>query len=177
MHIHLFGASGSGVTTLGKALAAQLQIPYFDADDYYWEPTNPPFQIRVEAITRNNRLVADLNKTPDWILGGSLDSWADFLKHEFDAVVYLWIPKTVRAIRLINREKERYGETLSQQRHDFIDWALAYDDSNRQGRNRKRHEQWIPTLPCPVLRIEEAIEVEEKVKMVNEWLQQHLKQS
>jgi len=170
MHLHIFGSSGSGVTTLGKALAIQLQMPYFDADDYYWEKTDPPFQIRADAITRNNRLVADLNKTPDWILGGSLDSWADFLKHEFDAVIYLWIPKTVREARLINREKERYGETLSQQSMDFIDWALAYDDSNRSGRNRQRHEQWMQTLSSPLLRIEEDMEVEEKVTMINEWM-------
>ena len=32
--IHILGAFGSGTTTLGRALAARLQYPYFDMDDY-----------------------------------------------------------------------------------------------------------------------------------------------
>ncbi len=35
--IHVFGASGSGVSTLGKALAVELHLPFFDADDFYWK--------------------------------------------------------------------------------------------------------------------------------------------
>ena len=42
--IHITGASGCGVTTLGQALAAQLQFAVLDADDFFWEPTVPPFQ-------------------------------------------------------------------------------------------------------------------------------------
>jgi adenylate kinase family enzyme len=39
--IHLMGASGSGVTTLGRALAARLALPHHDSDDYFWLPTAP----------------------------------------------------------------------------------------------------------------------------------------
>jgi shikimate kinase len=39
MRMLIIGAKGSGVTTLGEALAKQLAIPYFDADYYYWEKT------------------------------------------------------------------------------------------------------------------------------------------
>jgi hypothetical protein len=34
--IHILGASGSGTTTLGHALAARLQCPHFDTDAYFW---------------------------------------------------------------------------------------------------------------------------------------------
>jgi adenylate kinase family enzyme len=40
--IHIFGASGSGTSTFGRALAAELSIRFFDADDYYWLDTDPP---------------------------------------------------------------------------------------------------------------------------------------
>ncbi|MEX1377920.1 MAG: hypothetical protein AB1Z23_10695 [Eubacteriales bacterium] len=43
--IHIFGAAGSGVTTLGKALSEYINIPVFDYDDYYWENTDPPFSV------------------------------------------------------------------------------------------------------------------------------------
>ena len=32
--LHTLGASGSGTTTLGRALAERLQCPHFDTDDY-----------------------------------------------------------------------------------------------------------------------------------------------
>ncbi|WP_228410094.1 shikimate kinase [Chryseobacterium viscerum] len=35
MKIHIFGASGSGVTTLGKALSEELNLEYFDSDDFF----------------------------------------------------------------------------------------------------------------------------------------------
>lgn len=50
--IHFFGAAGVGVTTLGKEVAAKLEIPHFDSDDYGWEPTNPPFQKRLPVSKR-----------------------------------------------------------------------------------------------------------------------------
>jgi len=40
--IHILGASGSGTTTLGRALAERLQYPHFETDDYFWLPTAPP---------------------------------------------------------------------------------------------------------------------------------------
>ena len=50
--IHLMGASGSGVTTLGRALAGRLALPHHDSDDYFWLPTAPPYQTTRPAADR-----------------------------------------------------------------------------------------------------------------------------
>jgi adenylate kinase family enzyme len=42
--IHVMGASGSGVTTLGRALADALAFPHYGTDDYFWLPTTPPYR-------------------------------------------------------------------------------------------------------------------------------------
>ena len=42
--IHITGASGSGVTSLGRALADSLAMPHHDTDDYLWRPTIPPYR-------------------------------------------------------------------------------------------------------------------------------------
>lgn len=39
--IHLTGASGAGVTTLGAALATRLGGVHLDTDDFYWLTTTP----------------------------------------------------------------------------------------------------------------------------------------
>ena len=52
--IHILGASGSGTTTLGRALAERLQCPHFDADDYFWVPTDPPLPTSESGPSGNN---------------------------------------------------------------------------------------------------------------------------
>ena len=42
-----------------------------------------------------------------------------------------------------------------QEAHDeFIEWASHYDDGTREGRNLARHEAWLATLSCPLLRLD-----------------------
>lgn len=41
--IYLIGASVTGKTTLARPVAAELAVPDSDSDDFYHEPTDPPF--------------------------------------------------------------------------------------------------------------------------------------
>lgn len=41
--LHIYGASGSGTSTLGRYLAEQFQYAFLDSDDYFWLPTDPKF--------------------------------------------------------------------------------------------------------------------------------------
>lgn len=75
MKLHLFGASGTGVTTLGEALGRLLGVPYFDSDAYYWEPSDPPFTKRRPAQVRDVALAHDVARADGWILGGSIGAW------------------------------------------------------------------------------------------------------
>lgn len=172
MRIHIFGASGSGVTTLGQALSAHVAFPYFDADDYYWIPTDPPFQQKRDPVERNALLLDELNHYPNWIVGGSLDSWGPEWPPLFDLVVFLWIPSNIRIDRLWKREFERYGEQLvsnpdqQQRSDDFINWSSEYDSGLLKGRSKQRHEAWMSTLSCPIIRLEGDLTVDERVNQI-----------
>jgi adenylate kinase family enzyme len=50
-HSH-HGASGAGVTSLGRAVADALAIPHHDTDDYFWQPTPPPYRDKREIADR-----------------------------------------------------------------------------------------------------------------------------
>ena len=50
--LHVLGASGAGTSTLGAALAEALDAPHIDADDYYWQRTDPPFRRKREPSAR-----------------------------------------------------------------------------------------------------------------------------
>ena len=54
-------SSGSGTTTLGRALAGRLALAHFDTDDFYWLPTDPPYQAARPMPDRLQRLEAALD--------------------------------------------------------------------------------------------------------------------
>lgn len=139
--IHVVGASGAGVTTLGRALADTLAIPHHDTDDYYWRPTTPPNRKKRAAADRLRRMTEIFLDRADWVLSGSLDDWAAPVFPLFEAVIFLRVPTAVRQTRLRDRETRRFGaEAVSpggwrhQETEEFLEWASHYDDGTREGR-------------------------------------------
>src|SRR4051812_16942112 len=171
--VHILGASGSGTSTLGAALAEQLGCTHLDVDDYFWLPTDPPFQQIRDRQERQALLGADLDPDSSWILSGSLCGWGDTFIPLFDLVVFLWIPPDIRLARLAAREQQLFGETalapggrMHEIHTQFMTWAADYDDGDLSMRSRQLHEQWLQALPCPILRLEDEGSVAEHVEAV-----------
>jgi adenylate kinase family enzyme len=156
--IHITGASGAGVTTLGRQLAIRLACPHHDTDDYYWLPTTPPFREKRGAADRLRLIDEMFAGRPTWILSGSLDGWGDPLIPMFDLVVFLYTTAEIRLERLMTREELRYRpDRPSAASDEFLEWASHYDDGSRPGRSLARHEAWLSRLPCQVLRLDGAL--------------------
>jgi adenylate kinase family enzyme len=159
--IHIMGASGSGVTTLGRALADALALPHHDSDDYFWLPTTPPYRQQRERSERLRLMEDVFLPRADWVLSGSLAGWGDLIIARFDFVVFLRTPREIRLTRLRAREATHFGADVVAQggwRHDeteaFIEWASHYEDGGREGRTLEKHLAWLAALPCPVLRLD-----------------------
>ena len=171
LRIHTVGGSGSGTTTLAQALADQLKIPQFDADAYYWEPTDPPFTVKRSPDVRVSLLGKDLNESPSWILSGSLVNWGESLQGRFTHVVFLHLPQDIRLARLRKREHKRFGSRIElggdmyQQHIDFMEWAKKYDDGGPEVRSKYLHESWFKKLSCPVIRLSGELSTDDQVKL------------
>ena len=159
--IHLMGASGSGVTTLGRALAGRLALPHHDSDDYFWLPTAPPYQTTRPATDRLRLMHEIFLPRLDWVLSGSVTGWGDELIPLFDLVVYVTTPREIRLSRLRAREATHFGADAVAPggwRHDetesFIEWASHYEAGDREGRSLAKHEAWLAGLPCLVVRVD-----------------------
>ena len=75
MKILVFGASGSGTTTLGKEIEKRSDFKHLDVDDYYWKQTTTPFQEKVPLTERNQNLKTDFEKFNKVVVSGSMVSW------------------------------------------------------------------------------------------------------
>lgn len=159
--IHVLGASGSGTTTLASHIASEHGHRHADSDDFFWLPTQPPFQQKRPIEERLPLLRTTLSTTSSWVLSGSLCGWGDELMPDFQLVVFISLDPEVRLARLRAREAERYGEaaiSLGGEMHEqhlaFLQWAAGYDDVAFEGRSRALHETWMDRLTCPVVRLD-----------------------
>ncbi len=162
LRIHITGASGAGVSTLGRALATARGVALLDTDDFYWQQTVPPFQAKRPTAERLALLSAAMDRG-GFVSSGSLDGWGDPLIPRFAAVIFIRTETSLRLARLRAREALVFGaaaiapEGPHHVDHEaFIDWASGYDRGLQSGRNLQRHIAWIATLPCPVLTLDGA---------------------
>jgi adenylate kinase family enzyme len=170
--IHLTGASGAGVTTLGRALASDLAVPHHDTDDYYWCPTDPPYREK-RAIPDRIRLMREMFlDRPAWVLSGALESWGGTVQGYFDLVVFLRTDTDLRVARLRDREARRLAQPdrngpAGPETESFLHWAAGYERGGLAGRSLQRHEIWLASLDCPVLRLDGGRPVAELVAAVH----------
>jgi adenylate kinase family enzyme len=175
--IHVMGASGSGVTTLGRAIADALALPCHDSDDYFWLPTTPPYRIQRDRADRLRLMEEVFLPRADWVLSGSLTGWGDPLIPKFDLVVFVRTPREVRLARLRAREAIHFGADAVAPggwRHDdteaFVDWASHYENGGREGRTLEKHLDWLASLPCAVLRLDGSRTLSEMIAEVRHAL-------
>lgn len=170
--IHILGASGSGTTTLGRAIADRWGVAHLDTDDYFWLPTDPPYTAKRDIADRIALIRADIHRHGKCVLTGSLCGWGDELIPEFSLVVFVVTPTDVRVARLRDRERAKFGERILPggdmhgEHEKFIAWAASYDGGGLEMRSRIRHEQWLEGLPCPIVRVDGAAPAEENLQLI-----------
>ena len=160
--INITGGSGSGTTPLGRALAATLQWPAFDADDFFWLPTDPPYQLKRNKPDRQSMILRSLGDCPNSILSGSICNWGEELERSFDAIVLLTLPKDIRLARLTEREEQRFGRVDP----EFLEWAARYDEGGLDVRSRALHEHWLASQTCTIIRLDAQMSVPDLVAAV-----------
>lgn len=174
--LHLFGASGSGTTTLGKKLAEELGFVFMDTDDYFWLPTDPKFTAKRPADERIALMKRDIQNAEHVVLSGSLAGWGDALIPYFTLAIRIEIEPDLRIRRLIRREKERFGARIEPggdmyaQHLAFVEWAKSYDTGRMNQRSKASHDLWQKQLPCTLLCVNGADSIEENIEKIKRAL-------
>ncbi|HCQ67198.1 MAG TPA: adenylate kinase [Rhodobacteraceae bacterium] len=169
--IHITGASGSGVSTLGQAVAAALCVPFVDTDDAFWMPTNPRFTTK-RPVSERLDVLAQAQGPGGWVVAGSLCGWGDRAIATADLIVFLSAPKRQRIERLRRRERAWFGARIEPGgdmewiHKEFLAWAAQYDDRHFTGRSRVMHETWLMEQTVPVLRLQGTDDVADLVAEV-----------
>jgi AAA domain len=172
--IHILGASGSGTSTLGSALARRLGVAHADSDTFFWLPTDPPYTTPRPADERQALLERRLPASGRWVFSGAT-KWAASLERYYDLVVFLRLDPAIRMERLRRREAVRWGSRILPggdmvaTTAAFIAWAEAYDTAGSLRRGLVTHEAWLADQPAPVLRLDSIAPVSDLVTAVLDW--------
>lgn len=101
--LHIYGASGSGTSTLGRYLAEQFQYAFLDSDDYFWLPTDPKFTTKRPIEQRVPLIRQDIAAAKNGaVLSGSLVGWGDALIPDFTLAVRVVTDTSTRLARKNN---------------------------------------------------------------------------
>ena len=160
MRVLVTGAAGSGTTTLAAALAERWQARHLEADEFFWLPTEPPYQSKREPLERNAMLASQLQRDTSCVVAGSIVGWG--VEALLQLVVFLYVEPTVRLRRLQARETARFGRADPA----FLEWAAQYDQGPFEGRSLAKHEAWLSSLSCPVVRLVGELSVQEQIAQV-----------
>lgn len=155
----VFGPSGSGTSTLGRALATALASQHFDVDDFYWYPTDPPFRTKRPVPERHKMMEQVFLPRRDWVLSGSISSWAGPVPPRLTYAIRMTLDPTIRHRRLEAREMQRLGHPAQgspehEELKSFLSWADGYEAGLRPGRSLSQHTSWAAGLECPVLELD-----------------------
>jgi len=167
--IHIIGASGSGTSTLARALEARHGYKWMDTDGYFWAPTDPPYQYSLPHAERLELMHAVMQKYPKCVISGSLCGWGDVFIPDFDLVIWLQAPTELRLERLRQRESLEFsarilpGGDMYENHQKFLAWAAAYDTGALDMRSCALHAQWVRGLGCPVRILDSSKPVDELV--------------
>jgi adenylate kinase family enzyme len=174
--LHIFGASGSGATTLGRDLAVRLGIAYFDSDDFLWLPTDPAYTRRRPDSGRTAMLLDRLDPAGNWIFSGSALGWGSVVEDRYNSLIFLHLDPRSRLQRLRQREFQRFGTRIlpggdmAEGHTEFITWAAEYDSGTPEGRSLVAHEAWMTQRRLPLLRLDSVAPVDSLIAAALAWL-------
>ncbi len=174
--IHIFGASGSGTTTLGNYLSEKMGYYHMDTDDYFWENTNPPYTVKRERSARIAMMKKDIEQYGNVVISGSLSDWGDVLIPSFTLAIRLETDTSVRIERLKEREKRNFGSRIDvggdmyETNKKFLEWAASYDMGGLDIRSQASHDEWQKLLQCGLIVLNGNAPLEENYEIIKHSL-------
>ncbi len=170
--IHIYGASGSGTTTLAKAISKEYNYKMLDSDDYFWIHTDPPFSKRRPQNERIELMKKDIINSNKIVISGSLCDWGDELIPSFDLVIRLNTPTDIRIERLKQREYKKFGDRITpggdmfDNHREFLSWAAKYDLGDVSMRSKLFHDEWQKKILSKHIMLDGTLKIELLIEQI-----------
>lgn len=162
--IIIFGANGSGKSTVGREVARVLKFKYMDIEAYHFIESVIPYTAvrpRQECL---DLMLADIEKYHSFVMTAVTGDLGEQISSMYEFAVFLSAPLELRIERIKQRTYEQYrervcaGGDMYEQNLRFIDFVAS--------RSLIKIEQWTETLKCPVIQIDGTNPVHENTEVI-----------
>ncbi|TCT11616.1 shikimate kinase [Natranaerovirga pectinivora] len=162
--IIVFGANGSGKSTIARELAEVLNYKYMDIEEYHFIESEIPY---TKARTREeclNLMLEDINTHKNFVLSAVTGDFDDYIESMYSFAVLLVAPLEIRIDRVKRRAFVRHGERISEggdmykQHLEFVEFVRT--------RTSDRIAQWNEKLKCPVITIDSTKPISENIELI-----------
>jgi adenylate kinase family enzyme len=159
----ILGLNGCGKSTVGRIVAEELGLFLMDAEDYYF-PVPGDFSNSRTPEEAHRLMEADAAAHDGFVLCCVRCNISDALLRQIRLAIVLRAPADVRALRIVQREEERFGSRVlpggdmyESQQH-FRAFAAS--------RSEATVDQSLARLSCPVVEINASLPLETVVQEV-----------
>lgn len=173
----VFGAAGSGSSTIAKAIAHHYGHHLIEVDEALFMPTDPPFSVR-RSLEEVRQIVLDSwHQAEAVVVSGSIVGWGDELKNAFDLIVFVHVDVNVRIERIKKREVKRFGSRvleggdMHRQHLEFLEWVRQYESGGPEIRSLKQHQRWLKDVSAPVVEITEDHPMDQIMSLLQPYLE------
>lgn len=162
--IIVFGANGSGKSTVGRAAARALGFRHLDIEDYHFLPAPIPYTAHRPREECRRLLLADAIECGSFVLSAVTGDFGAELNRLYRLAVLMEAPLALRLERVRRRAEAQYGDRVRaggdmyEQTRRFIDFVAA--------RDLAKIERWEKTLACPILVIDGTRPVAESANAI-----------
>lgn len=177
MRLFIYGASGSGVTSIANKLSDKFDIPNLDSDDIFWKETNPPYTDVNELYEQYVMLSGFISSNSNWIISGSNLFWQSLISKEAEVIIFVELGDEIRLVRTKKREEISYGKRILSggDMYDthvkFMSWSKSYSSSNDPHFCLKRHLEWYEGFTKNKMRIDNSQPIHETMKEILRFIE------
>lgn len=150
--IIVFGANGSGKSTIAREVVNILNFKHMDIEDYHFEKSEIPYTIERSHEDCLKLMLADIKKNRSFVISAVTGDFGGTILQMYELAVFISAPIELRIKRIEQREYAKHGERILkggdmyEQHLKFVDFVSS--------RSLSKIERWGETLVCPVIRID-----------------------
>ena len=165
------GLNGAGKSTLGKVLAEKLNFYFVDIEDLCFPKTDSDY-IYTSPRTHNEvekLFLREMKEHENFVFASVKGDYGEAIHPFFQYAVLLDVPKDIRIQRVINRSYQKFGNRmlpggdLHEQEELFFDFVKS--------RAENTVEEWVQSLPCPIIRVDGTKPIEENINDIISQIQ------
>ena len=164
--IILCGGNGAGKSTLGEALARKLGRTFLDIETYYFPNREADYTYAAPRTQEEatKLLLEDMRRHEKFVFAAVKGNYGEEVVSMLTGAVLLSVPKAIRMKRVKDRSYQKFGDRI-----------LPGGDLHRQeerffamveNRSEQDVEQWLDTVPIPVLRVDGTQSIDSSVRYI-----------